>query len=86
MYINTSAIDWRDSKYIGGIQPSQLSKTMNNDTFDQMLSIDELQSINAGVKRGGCIWPPIKFPFPPIIWPKPSPTFPEIPDIDDAKR
>ena len=51
-----------------------------------MLSVDELQSINAGVKRGGCIWPPIKFPFPPIIWPKPSPTFPEIPDIDDAKR
>ena len=28
--INTSAINSRDSKYIEGIQPSQLSKTMNN--------------------------------------------------------
>ena len=34
--------------------------------------LDPVQSINGGVKRGGCIWPPIKFPFPPIIWPKPS--------------
>ena len=59
---------------------------MNNENFDQMLSVDELQSMNAGVKRGGCIWPPIKFPFPPIIWPKPSPTFPESPEINDVKR
>ena len=56
------------------------------ENFDQMLSVDELQSINGGVKRGGCIWPPIQFPFPPIIWPKPSPTFPESPENNDVKR
>ena len=56
---------------------------INTEKHDQQLNAVELQMINAGVTRGGCIppiiWPPIV--FPPICWPKPTPTFPDIDDI-----
>ena len=47
--INTSVIDSRDSKYIEGNQPSQLSKTMNNELLDQELNLEELEDISAGL-------------------------------------
>ena len=47
-------IDWRDSNYIEEIQPSQLSKTMNNTE----LKFDQLANVSGAAYRNDfCIDP-----------------------------
>ena len=52
--INTLVIDSRDSKYIEGNQPSQLSKAMNNTE----LTLDQLSNVSgAALNHDFCIDP-----------------------------
>ena len=39
----------------------------NEEMINQEINLNDLEEVNGGVKKGGCIWPPIF--WPPILWP-----------------